>query len=206
MTNKEFEDQLTELMVISDPRVVEYFKVHKEIINEIEGLTERKLFEDLQDAINIQHGYFKNDIGEYLYVKGIEVTNDTGNLCRMGYNGEDRGVWVHYCEIDDRQAIYNDIPVTAFTYFMSDAVEEKKRLKPTTKEEFEQQVQKTIQSFISDYQEKRDINEYYDFMGGWNDLCDKVRKEYHENEEMRETFKNRLIELDDIEKKEESND
>ena len=179
MTDKEFEDQLTELMVISDPRIVEYFKAHKEIIKEIEGLTEWKLFEDLQDAINIQHGYFKNDIGEYLYVKGIEVTNDTGNLCRMGYNGEDRGVWVHYCEIDDRRAIYNDIPVTTFTYFMSNAVEEKKRLKPTTKEEFEQQVQKTIQNFISDYQEKRDINEYYDFMSGWNDLCDKVRKEYN---------------------------
>lgn len=206
MTDKEFEDQLTELMVISDPRIVEYFKAHKEIIKEIEGLTEWKLFEDLQDAINIQHGYFKNDIGEYLYVKGIEVTNDTGNLCRMGYNGEDRGVWVHYCEFDDRRAIYNDVPVTTFTYFMSKAVEEKKRLKPTTKEEFEQQVQKTIQNFISDYQEKRDINEYYDFMSGWNDLCDKVRKEYNENEEMREAFKNRLIDLDDIEKKEESND
>lgn len=206
MTDKEFEDQLTELMVISDPRIVEYFKAHKEIIKEIEGLTEWKLFEDLQDAINIQHGYFKNDIGEYLYVKGIEVTNDTGNLCRMGYNGEDRGVWVHYCEIDDRRAIYNDVPVTTFTYFMSNAVEEKKRLKPTTKEEFEQQVQKTIQNFISDYQEKRDINEYYDFMSGWNDLCDKVRKEYNENEEMREAFKNRLIDLDGIEKKEESND
>lgn len=206
MTDKEFEDQLTELMVISDPRIVEYFKAHKEIIKEIEGLTEWKLFEDLQDAINIQHGYFKNDIGEYLYVKGIEVTNDTGNLCRMGYNGEDRGVWVHYCEIDDRRAIYNDIPVTTFTYFMSNAVEEKKRLKPITKEEFEQQVQKTIQNFISDYQEKRDINEYYDFMSGWNDLCDKVRKEYNENEEMREAFKNRLIDLDGIEKKEESND
>lgn len=206
MTDKEFEDQLTELMVISDPRIVEYFKAHKEIINEIEGLTEWKLFEDLQDAINIQHGYFKNDIGEYLYVKGIEITNDTGNLCRMGYNGEDRGVWVHYCEIDDRRAIYNDMPVTTFTYFMSNAVEEKKRLKPTTKEEFEQQVQKTIQNFISDYQEKRDINEYYDFMCGWNDLCDKVRKEYNENEEMREAFKNRLIDLDVIEKKEESND
>lgn len=205
MTDKEFEDQLTELMVISDPRIVEYFKAHKEIIKEIEGLTEWKLFEDLQDAINIQHGYFKNDIGEYLYVKGIEVTNDTGNLCRMGYNGEDRGVWVHYCEIDDRRAIYNDIPVTTFTYFMSNAVEEKKRLKPTTKEEFEQQVQKTIQNFISNYQEKRDINEYYDFMSGWNDLCDKVRKEYNENKEMREAFKNRLIDLDGIEKKEESN-
>lgn len=206
MTDKEFEDQLTELMVISDPRIVEYFKAHKEIIKEIEGLTEWKLFEDLQDAINIQHGYFKNDIGEYLYVKGIEITNDTGNLCRMGYNGEDRGVWVHYCEIDDRRAIYNDIPVTTFTYFMSNAVEEKKRLKPITKEEFEQQVQKTIQNFISDYQEKRDVNEYYGFMCGWNDLCDKVRKEYNENEEMREAFKNRLIDLDDIEKKEESND
>jgi hypothetical protein len=206
MTDKEFEDQLTELMVISDPRIVEYFKAHKEIIKEIEGLTEWKLFEDLQDAINIQHGYFKNDIGEYLYVKGIEITNDTGNLCRMGYNGEDRGVWVHYCEIDDRRAIYNDIPVTTFTYFMSNAVEEKKRLKPITKEEFEQQVQKTIQNFISDYQEKRDVNEYYDFMCGWNDMCDKVRKEYNENEEMREAFKNRLIDLDDTEKKEESND
>lgn len=206
MTDKEFEAQLTELMVISDPRVIEYFKQHNEIVNEIEGLTEWKLFEDLKDAIKILHGYFKNDIGEYLYVKGIEVTNDTSNLCRMGYNGEDRGVWVHYCEITDRRAIYNDIPVTAFTYFMSNAVEEKKRFKPTTKEDFEQQVQKTIQSFISDYDEKRDVNEYYDFICGWNGLCDKVRKEYNENEEMREAFKNRLIDLDDTEKKEESND
>ena len=127
-------------------------------------------------------------------MKGIEVTNDTSNLCRMGYNGEDRGVWVHYCEIDDRRAIYNDVPVTTFTYFMSDAVEEKKRLKPTTKEEFEQQVQKTIQSFISDYQEKRDINEYYDFMTGWDDICNKVRKEYTENKEMWEEGKRRLTE------------
>ena len=43
-------------------------------------------------------------------------------------------------------------------------------------------------------------------MCGWNDLCDNVRKEYNENEEMREAFKNRLIDLDDTEKKEESND
>lgn len=194
MKEKEFEKCLTELMVGTDSRVIEYFKAHKEIIKEIDGLTEWKLFEDLKDAIKIQHGYFKNDIGEYLYVKGIEVTNDTSNLCRMGYNGEDRGVWVHYCEIADRRAIYNDVPVTMFTYFMSNAVEEKKRLKPTTKEDFEQQVQKTIQSFISDYQEKRDINEYYDFMTGWDDICNKVRKEYTENKEMREEGKRRLTE------------
>lgn len=191
------EHELTELMVVTDNRVIDYFKAHKEIIDEIEGLTEWKLREDLQEAVQFTHGYFKNKKGEYRYLKGIEVTNDTGNLCRMGYNGEDRGVWVHYCEVDDKHVIYNDVPIGVFTYWLNPScVSDKDVFVPTTKEDFDQQVQKTVQNIISDYQEKRDAKEYLDFLNGWNGLCDKVRKEYNENEEMREAFKNCLIDLD----------
>ena len=195
MKEKEFEKHLTELMILTDQRVIDYFKANKKLVSEIEYLTEGKLKEDLEDAIKFQHGYFKNKKGEYRFLKGIEVTNDVGNLCRMGYNGEDRGVWVHYCELDDRRVIYNDVPVGVFTYWMNPScVDADSLFEPTTKEDFDEQVKKTINNIISEYQEKRDANEYLDFLNNWDNLCNQVRKEYNENEEMREEGKRRLTE------------
>lgn len=207
MTDKEYESTLTELMALVDDRIVKYYKEHQELAGEIEYLTQWNLIEDLKEAIKYQHGYFKNKKGEYRFLKGIEVTNDVSNLCRMGFNGEDRGVWVHYCEVDNRRVIYNDVPVSVFTYWLTPTcVDAESLFEPTTKEDFDEQVKKTVNNIISDYNEKRPAQEYLDFLNGWNDLYAKVKSEYNENEEMREAFKNRLTDLDGIEKKEESND
>ena len=204
MTDKEFQERLTEMYVLTDPRVIDYYKQNSELCNEIQYLTQWKLEIDLEAAIKLQHGYFKNKKGEYRFLKGIEVTNDVSNLCRMGFNGEDRGVWVHYCEVDDKHVIYNDVPVHTFTYWMNpNCVDAESLFEPTTKEDFDEQVKKTVQNIISDYQEKRDAKEYLDFLNGWNDLCNQIRKEYTEDEEMRKIGEQRLLKTDGYEIQEE---
>ena len=154
-----------------EERIKNFFDKNKETIAEIVGLTTHILEEDLKTALTIQKGYFKNKKDEYLFVKGIEVTNDTGNLLRMGYNGEDRGVWVHYVSLTKNSIVYNDIPIASFISQTDPRFNRPDVLMvPTTKEDFEEQVMKTIKNILSDYQEKRDIQEYLNVFNEWNQL------------------------------------
>lgn len=156
---------------VMEEKIKNFFDKNKEIISEIAGLTTHILEEDLKEALSIQKGYFKNKKGEYLFVKGIEVTNDTGNLLRMGFNGEDRGVWVHYVSLTKDSIIYNDIPIAAFINQTNPRLNKPDVLMvPTTKEDFEEQLTKTVKNIISDYQEKRDIREYLNVFDEWDQL------------------------------------
>ena len=157
ITNNPTEDEIK--------NAADYCFSHNDILKEIGGLTLYKLQEDLKEAVTYNKGYFKNDKGEFRHIKGIEVTNDTSNLCRMGFNGEDRGVWVHYCEVDDKRVIYHDMPINSFLYFLNPFCRtEDEVFKPTTKEEFDEQVKKTISNIISDYTETRPAEEYLEFV------------------------------------------
>lgn len=152
-------------------KFIKFIEDNKEVLNEILGLTPNILKDHLKEALQIQKGYFKNKKGEYQYVKGIEVTNDIGNLCRMGFNGEDRGVWIHYVLLNEHSVLYNDVPIFMFTNKMNPAwTKPEDLLVPTTKEDFMQQLAKTIGNIVAPYQEKRDINEYLDVLNGWSDL------------------------------------
>lgn len=146
---------------------------HREILDKILGLTCDKLLSDLQEAIKYQKGYYKNGKGDYIYIKGIEVTNDTGNLSRMGYNGEDRGIWIHYCLVEDRSVTYIDSPISIFSgYYFNEALCKPEELMyATTKEDFENKVKKMIKVLTEDYSENVNPKEYYDVANEWNDLC-----------------------------------
>lgn len=148
---------------------------NKDVLERVNGLTWQKLKEDLEEAVQYQRGYYKNDKGEYCYVKGIEVTNDTGNLLRMGMNGEDRGVWVHYCYLEDRRVGYVDVPIATFL-MKHDArfTNPDELMKPTTREDFEEQVKRTIQNIVADYPEAVDVQHYLDVIHG----ADALDEEY----------------------------
>lgn len=150
---------------------------HKEILGRISGLTCDKLLSDLQEAIKYQKGYYKNGKGDYIYIKGVEVTNDTGNLSRMGYNGEDRGVWIHYCLVEDRSVTYIDSPISVFSgcYFNKASCKPKELMHTTTKEDFDDKVKKVIEVLIEDYSENVNPKEYYDVANGWHDLCNEFK-------------------------------
>lgn len=154
-----------------EEKIKEFFDKNKEIIAEIAGLTTWILKQDLKTALSIQKGYFKNKKGEYLFVKGIEVTNNTGDLLRMGFNGEDRGVWVHYVSLTNKVILYNDVPIASFVNRTDPRfVNELDLMVPTTKEDFEEQFTKTIKNILSDYSEKRDIHEYLNVLNEWEKL------------------------------------
>lgn len=154
-----------------EEKIKEFFDKNKEIIAEIAGLTTWILEQDLKEALSIEKGYFKNIKGEYLFVKGIEVTNDIGNLGRMGFNGEDRGVWVHYVFLTKDSIIYNNVPIAVFTNQTNPRFNDPDVLMvPTTKEDFEEQFTKTIKNILSDYSEKRDIHEYLNVLNEWEKL------------------------------------
>lgn len=158
-------------------KVKAYGDAHKEILDRTSGLTQHILMEDLKEAAQYQKGYYKNANGVYMYVKGVEVTNDTGNLCRMGFNGEDRGVWIHYCLVDDRSVNYIDTPMASFSvnYFNRQWCKPKDLMHPTTKEDFETKVKETITTLCADYTEAVDPKEYYEVIKGWDDLYDEFQ-------------------------------
>jgi len=173
MEEKEFDTQRWDEYVQA---VKEFNQDKKEIMSEIEGLTPHILREHLEEAVKYKKGYYKNNKGQYEYVKGIEVTNDTGNLCRMGFNGEDRGVWIHYCIIDDDSVHQLDCPVFMFTSQFNPRITPKDELmKPTTKEDFDAQVERTVKNLIADYPEKRNPQEYLDYMKGFDKLCENYK-------------------------------
>lgn len=141
----------------------EHYKKNEELYNEIDGLTHGFLERDLEEAVKYNRGYFKNDDGEYMFLKGIEVDNNTGNLCKMGYNGEDRGVWARYVIISDNKVLDLNHPISMFTSnFSRMFVAEKKVFRETTKEEFDAQVEKTIRSMCAPFDQKREPKEYLD--------------------------------------------
>lgn len=146
---------------------------HREILDKISGLTCDKLLSDLQEAVKYQKGYYKNGKGDYIYIKGIEVTNDTWNLSRMGYNGEDRGVWIHYCLVEDRSVTYIDSPISLFSgcYFNEALCKPEELMYATTKEDFEDKVKKVIEVLTEDYSKNVNPKEYYDVANGWCNLC-----------------------------------
>ena len=157
-------------------KLKDYAYAHKEILNRVSGLTMDILLKDLKDASKYKKGYYKNKRGAYIYVKGIEVTNDLSNLCRMGYNGEDRGVWIHYCMVDNRSVNYIDVPVSTFnvTYFNKRWAKPDELLHRTTKEEFEAKVKETVNTLCADYTEDINPKEYQKVVKGfcklYNDL------------------------------------
>ena len=148
---------------------------HRKILDKMSGLTCDKLLSDLQEAVKYQKGYYKNGKGDYIYIKGIEVTNDTGNLSRMGYNGEDKGVWIHYCLVDDRSVTYIDSPISVFSgcYFNEALSKPKELMHATTKEDFENKVNKVIEVLTEDYSENVNPKEYYNVANEWSNLCHK---------------------------------
>lgn len=156
-----------------------YGDAHEEILNRTRGLTTGILLKDLKDASKYKKGYYKNKKGVYIYVKGIEVTNDLSDLCRMGYNGEDRGVWIHYCMVDDRSVNYIDVPVSTFnvTYFNKSWAKPDELLHRTTKEEFEAKVKETVNTLCADYTEDINPKEYHKVIKG---LC-KLYDEFEQN-------------------------
>ena len=101
------------------------------------------------------------------------MTNDTGNLSRMGYNGEDRGVWIHYCLVEDRSVTYIDSPISLFSgcYFNEALCKPEELMYATTKEDFEDKVKKVIEVLTEDYSENVNPKEYYDVANGWCNLC-----------------------------------
>lgn len=150
-----------------------FISEYKEILDKMSGLTCDKLLSDLQEAVKYKKGYYKNGKGNYIYIKGIEVTNDTGNLSRMGYNGEDRGVWIHYCLVDDRSVTYIDSPIALFSgcYFNEALFKTEELMHATTKEDFEDKVKKVIEVMTEDYSENINPKEYYDVANRYRDLC-----------------------------------
>lgn len=169
----------TDILACLDKRILEFLKENEEISNETSYLTEWILRKDLEEALNYNKGYYKNEKGQYVYVKGIEVTNDVSNLCRMGYNGEDRGVWVHYCMVENNRAMYTDVPIGSFYGVMfSKSLPKDEIMHPITKEEFDAQVKKTLENITADYEQKRDVKEYLDFFEKWDKLYEEVKKDY----------------------------
>lgn len=168
-----------DILVCLDKRILEFLKENEEISDETRYLTEWILRKDLKEALNYNKGYYKNEKGKYIYVKGIEVTNDVSNLCRMGYNGEDRGVWVHYCEVENNSAMYVDVPIGSFQGMMfSKSLPKDELMHPITKEEFDAQVKKALENITADYEQKRDVQEYIDFFEKWDKLYEEVKKDY----------------------------
>lgn len=65
-------------------RLKQFSTENAEVLSEIYGLSLGTLKRNLEKASKYQRGYYKNKRGEYIHVKGIEVTNNTGDLLRMG--------------------------------------------------------------------------------------------------------------------------
>ena len=147
---------------------------NKEIVNEICGLEIETLYEHLQLAKKYNKGYYKNKDGEYIFVKGIEVTNNTGDLCRMGFNGETRGVWIHYCIISDILCVNTNEPIYVFdSKFNPYFTEPKKLMKPTTKRAFNMKMKSVISKMAKPYESKREVSEYLDFLDKFVKLYEK---------------------------------
>jgi len=145
---------------------------NKEVLAKIAGLSLDRLIEHLKEASKYKNGYYKNRKGEYIHIKGVEVTNDTINLGRMGFNGEDRGVWIHYCLVDDKSVTYIDCPVFMFsgTYFNKAACKPDELMHKTTREDFEEKVRNTVETLCGEYKEAVDPKEYLKVTKGWNKL------------------------------------
>ena len=168
-------------MIPEIAKIEEFFNKHEDVFKEISGLTYHILKDNLEEAVKYNRGYYKNDKGEYLYLKGIEVTNDTGNLCRMGYNGEDRGVWVHFCSVTDKKVSYVDVPICMFkSKFDPRFTGDDELMKPTTKEDFDNKVKETISNIISDYEQKREPSEYLSVLNEFESLWGEFEKECKE--------------------------
>lgn len=148
-------------------RMKRFSTENAEVLSEIYGLSLGTLKRHLEKASKYQRGYYKNKRGEYIHVKGIEVTNNTGDLLRMGFNGEDRGVWVHYCIISPKSIAHKDDPISMFDYlFDKNWVSDDEVFIPTTKEDFERQFEETTKTILSDYTQKRDVQEYINAVDG----------------------------------------
>ena len=156
-------------------QIDEFKAQNKEVLDEIVGLTYGNLVRDLDEAKNYRKGYYKNKKGVYWYVKGIEVTNETWNLLRMGYNGEDRGVWIHYCEVTDSSVKDLDVPLCAFTsMFNPRFTDEENLMRPTTKSAFTRKVHRVVNRALADYPEKRGVEEYLDVAKKWGELSNEL--------------------------------
>lgn len=136
---------------------------HRCIYDDIKHLTSSRLNEDLKAAKKYEHGYFKNDKGVYIYVKGFEV-DGTCNLLRGGYNAEDHGVYVHYAYVDEHTCSTRDIPMCAFESLFSQWQDKADRFYRTSKECFDNAVKTFVDKVTEPYKERHSIKEYIDFI------------------------------------------
>lgn len=152
-----------------------YASEHEDILKLADGLSTDKLLTDLKEAMKYHKGYYANSRSVFIYVKGIEMTNDVADLCRMGFNGEDRGIWIHYCIIDGRSVSYVDVPISSFVvnYFDRRYCKKDELMHPITKEEFEGKVRDTINVICSDYEKAIDVNECYKVIKKFEELWHK---------------------------------
>jgi hypothetical protein len=90
----------------------------------------------------------------------------------MGFNGEDRGVWIHYCIVEDKSVTYIDTPINLFTanYFSKQYCKPKELMHPTTKEDFDNKVKSTVETLCTSYTEAIDPEEYYNAIKEWQEL------------------------------------
>lgn len=155
-----------------EKKLAAFSESRKEVASDIKGLMLDKLIEDLQEAVKYKRGYYKNQKGEYLYVKGIEVTND---MSKTGYNGESRGVLIHYSEVSDTCCEAYSVPLVMFhSKFDPEFTDEKELMKPTTKEDFENKVKSTVEDICSDYQEKRPLDDYIQVVTEYVELLESL--------------------------------
>ena len=156
-TNNQTEDLLNKCL----RSLKALYNKHKVILNKTSGLMLEPLVEQLNEAVKYKTGYFKNEKGVYIYIKGIEVTNDTSNLLRMGMNGESMGVWIHYTLVDERSINYIDTPIYSFTVpYFSKLAKPEDKMHPITKEDFDTQVKMITENFCSPYQDAINPKEY----------------------------------------------
>jgi hypothetical protein len=162
------------LEMFIESKLKPYVNEHEVILKNVCGLTPDVLLEDLNEASKYNKGYYKNELGVYMFVKGIEVTNDVSNICRMGLNGEDRGVWIHYCILTDKTVGYYDDYIRSFDakYFNERYCKKKELMRETTKEDFEEMVKKTINTICSDYTNSIEPTEYHDVIKGFHNLIE----------------------------------
>ena len=149
---------------------------NKAIYDNIKYLTISVLHEKLKFAKSIKCGYFKNDDGSYLYIKGIEVYGDVGDLCRMGYNGEDRGVFAHYVTIDANGMTIHNEDVGRLQYYMSSAVADNLRYYKCDKAEFDAMVASMVHSIHTVPDACTDIDNYIQFVDKYTELSKQIKQ------------------------------
>ena len=74
-------------------------------------------------------------------------------------------------EVDEKHVSYRDVPIFVFTGKFDPRFTSKDELmRPTTKEDFEQAVQRTVENINADYPESVEPKEYLDVVTEWGKM------------------------------------